>query len=61
MNLIMLLTNLQRIHNLKLLKPFSPTVSKIIDKITNEEDIAQDKVHPALVLVTIRDYENSGK
>ncbi|OAD61808.1 60 kDa SS-A/Ro ribonucleoprotein [Eufriesea mexicana] len=61
MNLIMLLTNLQRIHNLKLLKPFSPTVSKIIDKITNEDNIVQDKVHPALVLVTIRDYENSGK
>lgn len=61
MNLVMLLTNLQRIHNLKLLKPTSPTVSKIIDQITNEENIARDKVHPALVLVTIRDYENSGK
>ncbi|CAL7947863.1 unnamed protein product [Xylocopa violacea] len=61
MDLVMLLTNLQRIHNLELLKPNSPTVSKIVDQITNEENIAQDKVHPALVLVTIRDYENSGK
>ncbi|XP_043795391.1 60 kDa SS-A/Ro ribonucleoprotein-like isoform X1 [Apis laboriosa] len=61
MNLILLLTNLQRIHNLKLLKPSSPTISKIIDQITNEENIARDKVHPALILVTIRDYENSGK
>ncbi|KOC66026.1 60 kDa SS-A/Ro ribonucleoprotein [Habropoda laboriosa] len=61
MNLVMLLTNLQRIHNLELLKPNSPTISKITDQILNEETIARDKVHPALVLVTIRDYENSGK
>ena len=61
MNLVMLLTNLQRIHNLKLLKPGSPIVSKIIDQITNEENIARDKVHPVLVFVTIKHYENSGK
>ncbi|KZC11497.1 60 kDa SS-A/Ro ribonucleoprotein [Dufourea novaeangliae] len=61
MNLKLLLTNLQRIHNLELLKPNSLTVSKVIDQITNEENITRDKVHPALVLVTIRDYENSGK
>ncbi|XP_017880741.1 60 kDa SS-A/Ro ribonucleoprotein-like [Ceratina calcarata] len=61
MNLVLLLTNLQRIHNLELLRPNSPTVSKIVDQFTSTESIAQDKVHPALVLVTIRDYENSGK
>ncbi|XP_076288394.1 RNA-binding protein RO60 [Lasioglossum baleicum] len=61
MNLNLLLTNLQRIHNLELLKPNALTVSKLVDQIVNEENIARDKVHPALVLVTIRDYENSGK
>lgn len=61
MNLNLLLTNLQRIHNLELLKPNSPTISKIVDQVTCEEYITRDKVHPALVLVTIRDYENSGK
>ncbi|KAF3422284.1 hypothetical protein E2986_09484 [Frieseomelitta varia] len=61
MNLVMLLTNLQRIHNLKLLKPGSPIVSKIIDQITNEENIVRDEVHPVLVFVTIKHYENSGK
>lgn len=61
MNLDLLLTNLQRIHNLELLKPNSPTVFKIVDRITSEENISRDKVHPAKVLVTIRDYENSGK
>ncbi|XP_031849518.1 RNA-binding protein RO60 [Nomia melanderi] len=59
MNLNLLLTNLQRIHNLELLKPNSLTVSKVVDQIIKEE--ARDKVHPALVLITIRDYENSGK
>ncbi|KOX79364.1 60 kDa SS-A/Ro ribonucleoprotein [Melipona quadrifasciata] len=61
MNLVMLLTNLQRIHNLKLLKPGSPIVSKIIKQITNKENIARDKVHPVLIFVTIKTYENSGK
>ena len=61
MNLNLLLTNLQRIHNLELLKPNSPTISKIVDQVTCEEYITRDKVHPALVLITIRDYENSGK
>ncbi|XP_076232684.1 RNA-binding protein RO60 [Calliopsis andreniformis] len=61
MNLSLLLNNLQRIHNLELLKQNSPTVSKIVDRITSEEHITRDKVHPALVLITIRNYENSGK
>lgn len=57
----MLLTNLQRIHNLELLRPNSPTVSKVTEQLINDENISRCKVHPALVLVTIRDYENSGK
>ncbi|XP_033339010.2 RNA-binding protein Ro60 [Megalopta genalis] len=61
MNLNLLLANLQRIHNLELLKSNTLTVTKIIDQIVNESNIARDKVHPALVFVTIRDYENSGK
>ena len=61
MDLHMLLTNLQRIHNLELLRPNSPTVSKVTEQLINDENISRSKVHPALVLVTIRDYENSGK
>ncbi|XP_066584873.1 RNA-binding protein RO60-like [Prorops nasuta] len=56
-----LLNNLQRIHNLGLLKPNAPSVEKLIDQISNEQKLQTDKVHPALVLLTIKNYENSGK
>lgn len=61
MNIITLLDNLQRIHNLELLKLDAPAVAKITDQLTNQEYLTRDNVHPALVLTTIRNYENSGK
>ncbi|XP_043253937.1 60 kDa SS-A/Ro ribonucleoprotein-like [Colletes gigas] len=61
MDLITLLNNLQRIHNFELLTPNSLIVSKIIEQITNVSYIIRDKIHPALVLVTVRNYENCGK
>lgn len=61
MDLLILLDNLQRIHNLGLFKPNAPAVGKVIDAITNKENILRDKLHPALVFITIRNYENSGK
>lgn len=61
MDIVTLLNNLQRIHNLDLLKPGAPMVEKITDQLTNREYLARDKVHPALILITIRNYENSGR
>ncbi|XP_014485240.1 PREDICTED: 60 kDa SS-A/Ro ribonucleoprotein-like [Dinoponera quadriceps] len=61
MDIVTLLNNLQRIHNLEILKPDAPTVAIITEKLVNEERLARDKVHPALILITIRNYENSGK
>lgn len=60
-DIVTLLNNLQRIHNLDLLKPNAPIVEKITDQLTNEQYLARDEVHPALILITIRNYENSGK
>lgn len=61
MDIVTLLNNLQRIHNLELLKPDAPLVAKIMDELTNQEHLARDNVHPALVLITVRNYENSGR
>ncbi|XP_015596736.1 60 kDa SS-A/Ro ribonucleoprotein [Cephus cinctus] len=61
MDLSTLLNNLQRIHNMKMLKPNSLTVAKIIDEITNEENIKKAKIHPIAVLIALRNYESSGR
>ncbi|XP_058791736.1 RNA-binding protein RO60-like isoform X2 [Phymastichus coffea] len=60
MNLTDLLKNLQRIHNLGFLKPNGIIVSKVID-IMSEKNVTDEKLHPAVFLVTLKNYENSGK
>ncbi|XP_012253968.2 RNA-binding protein RO60-like isoform X1 [Athalia rosae] len=61
MSITMLLNNLQRIHNIGLLKPYAVEADKIIDVITDKERLIRENVHPALVLITIKNYEKSGK
>ncbi|XP_012280335.1 60 kDa SS-A/Ro ribonucleoprotein [Orussus abietinus] len=61
MDLTTLLNNLQRMHNMGLLKSNAPGVEKITDAISNVKSLASEKIHPALVLITIKNYENSGK
>ncbi|XP_046829031.1 60 kDa SS-A/Ro ribonucleoprotein-like [Vespa crabro] len=61
MDLHTLLSNLQRIHNLGLLKTDAPAVEKIIDEITNKERLSSSNVHPIFVYIILKNYENSGK
>ena len=56
-----LLENLQRIHNLGFLKPHAVTVAKVVDALSNKEKMKNEKIHPAHILITARNYENSGK
>lgn len=60
MNLKNLLANLQRIHNLGFLQPNGTIVVKVLE-IINEENVKQEKIHPAVFLVAVRNYESSGK
>lgn len=61
MDLHTLLSNLQRIHNLGLLKANAPAVEKIIDEITNKERLASSNIHPIFVYIILKNYEHSGK
>lgn len=61
MNYTTLLENIQKLHNLGFLKPNSTIVSKIVDVLLDQEKLDQEKIHPAHILITIRNYENSGK
>ncbi|KAL6264921.1 hypothetical protein P5V15_005015 [Pogonomyrmex californicus] len=61
MDVIMLLNNLQRIHNLGFLVSDEPAVEKVKDQLTNEENIVCSEVHPALVFITLKNYQCSGK
>lgn len=61
MDLHTLLNNIQRIHNLGLLKPDEPAIEKIINEITNKERLSHDYIHPVFVYITLKNYENSGR
>ncbi|XP_046611310.1 60 kDa SS-A/Ro ribonucleoprotein-like [Neodiprion virginianus] len=60
MNITMLLHNLQRMHNIGILEPTGTAVDKVVDEICNQEKLLKEKIHPALVLITIKNYEKSG-
>lgn len=60
MTLTQLLNNLQRIHNLGFLPPNGAMVAKAMD-IMSEQNVTNEKIHPAVFLVTLKNYENSGK
>ncbi|RLU22374.1 hypothetical protein DMN91_004652 [Ooceraea biroi] len=60
MDMVMLLNNLQRINNLRLLKP-NVAAEKVIELLRNEELIARDKVHPVEILIALINYQNCGK
>ncbi|XP_046738503.1 60 kDa SS-A/Ro ribonucleoprotein-like [Diprion similis] len=61
MNITMLLKNLQRMHNYGVLEQAGAAVDKVVDEICNQEKLANEKIHPALVLITIKNYEKSGR
>lgn len=61
MDTITLLNNLQRISNLGLLESDELAIENVTDQLTNAELIAQSKIHPALIFITLKNYKNSGK
>ncbi|KAI4491298.1 hypothetical protein M0802_010231 [Mischocyttarus mexicanus] len=61
MDLHTLLSNLQRIHNLGLLKADAPIIDKIIDEITNKDRLAFSNIHPIFIYITLQNYRQSGK
>ncbi|KAL6449393.1 hypothetical protein ACFW04_000763 [Cataglyphis niger] len=61
MDIVTLLNNLQRISNLGLLESGGLAVEKITEQLANAEHIAQSKIHPALIYITLKNYENCGK
>ncbi|KAJ8681437.1 hypothetical protein QAD02_017224 [Eretmocerus hayati] len=60
MSLTEMLTNLQRVHNLGFLNQNGVILPKVIDLMT-EQNVSKEKIHPAVFLVTLRNYENCGK
>lgn len=61
MDIVTLLNNLQRISNLGLLESGGLAVEKVTEQLANAEHIAQSKIHPALIYITLKNYENCGK
>lgn len=61
MNLTTLLENIQRIHNLGFFKSDTPILAKVIDALSSKDKIIEDKVQPALVYITVKNYEHSGR
>lgn len=57
----MLLNNLQRVHNLGFLITDEPAVEKVTERLTNSQYIEQSAVHPALIFITLKNYQCSGK
>ncbi|XP_011863194.1 PREDICTED: 60 kDa SS-A/Ro ribonucleoprotein-like [Vollenhovia emeryi] len=56
-----LLNNLQRIHNLGFLNADEPAVEKVTERLTDPQCVENSKVHPALVFITLKNYQYSGK
>ncbi|XP_011168506.1 60 kDa SS-A/Ro ribonucleoprotein [Solenopsis invicta] len=61
MDVAVLLNNLQRIHNLGFLTTDEPTVDRVIERLTDQYHIQNSAVHPALVFITLKNYQCSGK
>lgn len=61
MDVVALLNNLQRIHNLGFLVTDEPAVGKITERLTNPHHIECSAVHPALIFITLKNYQCSGK
>lgn len=62
MDVGVLLNNLQRIHNLGFLaNDDEPAIEKVTERLTNSDYVEMSKVHPALVFITLKNYQNSGK
>lgn len=62
MGITELLKNLQRIHNLKFLTDNNLMTNKVLDILTEKNlALTQPNIHPAVFLVALKDYENSGK
>ncbi|XP_069697982.1 RNA-binding protein RO60 [Periplaneta americana] len=55
------LQNLKRLGRLRFLRGNQPLVSKVLDALNNQTSIAESNLHPAHVLVTLRNYENLAK
>ena len=61
MDIVTLLNNLQRISNLGLLNLDGLAIEKVTEQLTNAEHIAQSKINPASIFITLKNYEHSGK
>ncbi|XP_011506346.1 PREDICTED: 60 kDa SS-A/Ro ribonucleoprotein-like [Ceratosolen solmsi marchali] len=60
MSLSMILKNLQRIHNLGFLKSNGAMTLKVLDSL-NPQNVTKEKIHPAVFLITVKNYLNAGK
>ncbi|CAG2066715.1 unnamed protein product [Timema podura] len=56
-----LVGNLKRLARLRLLKGNQPIVSKVVDALNNQATLADSNLHPAQVLLALRNYENINK
>nr|CAD7413306.1 unnamed protein product [Timema cristinae] len=56
-----LVGNLKRLARLRLLKGNQPIVSKVVDALNNQATLADANLHPAQVLLALRNYENMNK
>ncbi|KAJ9576484.1 hypothetical protein L9F63_006697, partial [Diploptera punctata] len=56
-----LLQNLKRLGKLRYLKGNQPIVTKIVEALNNQTAIAESNLHPAQVLIALRNYENIAK
>jgi len=61
MDVVVLLNNLQRIHNLGFLITDEPAVEKITERLTDSHYVESSAVHPALIFITLKNYQSSGK
>ncbi|KAG5311801.1 RO60 protein, partial [Acromyrmex insinuator] len=61
MDIVMLLNNLQRIHNLGFLVIDEPAVEKVTERLTNSQYVEKSAIHPALIFITLKNYQCSGK
>ncbi|XP_028050393.1 60 kDa SS-A/Ro ribonucleoprotein [Monomorium pharaonis] len=61
MDVVVLLNNLQRIHNLGFLTTDEPSVERVTERLTDPYHIQNSAVHPALIFITLKNYQCSGK
>jgi len=61
MDIVVLLNNLQRIHNLGFLVTDEVAVEKVTERLMNSQYVERSAVHPALIFITLKNYQCSGK